>query len=289
MTTPLVSSTATAQNLSRTAEKLIILLDYSLGLLTRVHGCVHFQRGTVFSELNEKILDHLSQKKDDPTANIGKIVGSDVISMKAEALENETKFAYETIADILAFSHEVLPLFETLTRNILNFDVKLMIHPNNNFFLLLLKKKGVLQLLYILFLDLNSDLTTRFLGVFFNFIKIYLLAARITDAKLGCYLYTLAYKEHHRKEHDDAHLLSLQFIKKVKQFLTANMTPLRQLQKEFSTVPRAADVVSDAIQCVMQSFYTWTNYESLKVGQYFSVSQQNPETFAQPVEDDKID
>ena len=46
-------------------EKLIILLDYSGGLL---------KRGENFDRIPEKIIEQLSQRKQDPTANISKVL-----------------------------------------------------------------------------------------------------------------------------------------------------------------------------------------------------------------------
>ena len=103
--------------LSRTAEKLIILLDYSNGLLTRLHGVVKFQRGPVFKSLTQKVVEHLAQKKEDPTVNVSKQTGSEVITQQAEAIENETRFCYETIADILMLTKEVMDVSTETTGN----------------------------------------------------------------------------------------------------------------------------------------------------------------------------
>ena len=111
------------ESLSRTAEKLIILLDYSNGLLTRIHGCVHYKAGPVFDGLNKAVIEHLKQKKADPSVNVNKASGANEITMRAEALENETRFVYETLQDILVFKKEVEPLLDTLLRNIMIFDV----------------------------------------------------------------------------------------------------------------------------------------------------------------------
>jgi chorismate mutase len=243
---------ALGEGVGRTADKLIILLDYSNGLLTRLHGCITYEQGLVQSELADKVLDHLSQRKEDPTLNLQKQPGHENIAMKAEALENECQFCYQAISDVLMFTNEVMPLFDGLVRNITIFD-----------------------------LHRNTDLTSRFLGVFFNFVKIYFLANRITTARVACYLYILAYKEHTRNDPEDAHL--------VKAFLFANQTPLKQLQTELARLPRIADVISDTFEAIMPSIHTWTNYESIKMGQYFSVSQDNPEDWARPVADKNID
>lgn len=165
--------------LSRTAEKLIILLDYSTGLLTRIHNCVHYRRGPVFGQLPDKLIDYLLSKKEDPTNGITKKEGFQIINMKHESLCQETQFCYNTIADILLLTNEVHPLFQRLVRDITIFDI----HQ-------------------------NTDLTIRFLKVFFNFCRMYLLSSRMSDARIAIYLYILAYKEQYRKEPDEAHLLS---------------------------------------------------------------------------------
>jgi len=232
--------------LSRTAEKLIILLDYSTGLLTRIHNCVHYRRGPVFGQLPEKLVDQLLSKKEDPTLNIQKKEGFNLINMKHDSLCQETQFCYEVIADILLLTNEVHPLFQRLVRDISIFDI----HQ-------------------------NTDLTIRFLKVFFNFCRMYLLSSRMSDARIAIYLYMLAYKEQYRKDPDEAHL--------VKKYLFANIHPLQQLQTLLSTLPRISVAITDAINVIMPSFTTWTSYESQKSGQYFSLSQENPNTFAMPV------
>ena len=111
----------------------------------------------------------------------------------------------------------------------------------------------------------NSDLTTRFLGVFFNFVRIYWLISRISDGRIACYLYILAYKEHFRQEPDEAHL--------VKKFLFDNYNYLKQIQTRLYEINGISDAIQSAIECVKPSFLTWTSYDALQQGQYFSLSQ----------------
>eukprot|EP01083_Nonionella_stella_P012642 35803_1 len=238
--------------LSRTAEKLIILLDYSTGLLTRIHNCVHYRRGAVFNQLPDKLIDHLLSKKEDPTSGVNKKEGYQMITMKHETLCLETQFCYETIADILLLTNEVHPLFQRLVRDITIFDI----HQ-------------------------NTDLTIRFLKVFFNFCRMYLLSSRMSDARIAIYLYILAYKEVHRKEPDEAHL--------VRKYLYANLHPLQQLQTLLSTLPRISTAITDAIGVMMPSFLTWTSYESMKSGQYFSLSSAPPSTYSMPIDDKALE
>ena len=88
MTTPtqVMAPDPQSNTLSRTAEKLIILLDYSTGLLTRIHNCVHYRRGPVFGQLPDKIIDHLLSKKEDPTNGISKKEGFSIINIKHSAV-----------------------------------------------------------------------------------------------------------------------------------------------------------------------------------------------------------
>lgn len=46
--------------------------------------------------------------------------------------------------------------------------------------------------------------------------------------------------------------------------------------------------IADAIQHLMPSFKTWTSYESMKNGQYFSLSQENPVTFSHQISENKL-
>ena len=65
-----------------------------------------------------------------------------------------------------------------------------------------------------------------------------------------------------------------------------NSEPIKFLQSQLSTLPPALpDVLSDALQCVTLNFLTWTNYESLKLGQYFSLSQTDPVKWSHPLEE----
>jgi len=228
------------------------LLDYSTGLLTRIHNCVHYRRGPIFGQIPDKLIDALLSKKEDPTAGISKKEGYNLINMRPEAICQETQFCYETIADILLLTNEVHPLFQRLVRDISIFDI----HK-------------------------NTDLTIRFLKVFFNFCRMYLLSSRMSDARVAIYLYILAYKEQNRKEPDEAHL--------IRKYLHANIHPLQQLQNLLSTLPRISQAITDAVQPLMESFRTWTSYENMKSGQYFSLSQENPSTYSMPIEEKKME
>ena len=85
------------------------------------------------------------------------------------------------------------------------------------------------------------------------------------------------------------HNRNIYYIYRVKKYLFANIHPLQQLQTLLSTLPRISGAISDAINVIMPSFTTWTSYESMKSGQYFSLSQENPSTYSMPIDEKKIE
>ena len=82
---------------------------------------------------------------------------------------------------------------------------------------------------------------------------------------------------------------TIQHLYRVKKYLFANIHPLQQLQTLLSTLPRISSAITDAINVIMPSFTTWTSYESMKSGQYFSLSQENPSTYSMPIDEKKIE
>ena len=58
---------------SLTAEKLIVLRNYTQGLLTRTHALVKYSAGQKVDVLPTKIKDALNKRSEDPLTNIEKV------------------------------------------------------------------------------------------------------------------------------------------------------------------------------------------------------------------------
>jgi len=222
----------------RLAERLIILLDFTTGLLNRVYHCVKHKYGPLVDCLKVDIIKHLSSKADDPTEGIECVSGYDVLERQRNEIEKETRFVYDTLVDVVKATAECEKLFETLSSEIVEFN-----------------------------LHTNIDLTTRFLSVFSDYVRLHLLLSRISEAKVTAYCYMIAY---HRAHNDHS-----EKVNEVKELLFLTREPIKMLQTKFRTGSYLSGQVGkslhEALKSIRSEYEIWTNHEMVKQKNLFNL------------------
>lgn len=221
----------------RLAERLIILLDFTTGLLNRVYHCVRHNYGPLVDCLKVDIIKHLSSKADDPTEGIECVSGYDVLERQRNEIEKETKFIYDTLVDVVKATAECEKLFETLSSEIVEFN-----------------------------LHTNIDLTTRFLAVFSDYVRLHLLLPRIREAKVTAYCHMIAYHYAHN-DHSEK-------VNEVKDLLFKSREPIKMLQTKFRSGNLSGQVgksLHQALKSIRSEYETWTNHEMVKQKNVFNL------------------
>jgi len=148
----------------RTAERLIIMRQYSIGLLTRTFNCVHRKLSghtKTFMEKNSSIRSKLgSSRVEDPTADLDKVKGYQEFTQLAPHIVKECTFVYTTIQDIINASKEMEDFFASLASGLAGFDI-----------------------------HVNPDITQSFLHVFTDYIKLHFLVSKFDEARTAVYCY----------------------------------------------------------------------------------------------------
>jgi len=221
---------------SRLAERLIILLDFTTGLLNRVYHSVRYSYGPLVGCLKSEVIKHLSSKVDDPTEGIEGVNGYEVIRKQRREILAETKLIYETFVDFCNAKGECERLFSTLSQKIVKFN-----------------------------LHTNIDLTTRFLSVFSDYVRLHLLLQRIKEVRVAVYCHMIAYFEENQTDVDYSH--------EVKELLVSIREPIMFLQKGFRGThdEGVGKSLHEALKSIKSAYQTWTNYEIVKQRNLFNL------------------
>jgi len=226
-----------ADKSGRLTEKLIILLDFTTGLLNRVHGCVKHDYGALVSCLKPDMHRHLGSKLEDPTAGIESVSGYDVLVKQRIEIMNETKFVYETFVDFVEATMQCEKLFDALSSKIYNFN-----------------------------LHTNIDLTTRFLSLFSDYVRLHLLLSRVSKAKVVAYCYMIAYYQSNNEYADRC--------TEVKELLVNIREPIDMLQTRFRIGQVYGPVgksLHEALLSIKSEYEIWTNHEMVKQKNLFNL------------------
>ena len=108
----------------RTVERLIILGDYTEGVLARLYHATQFQPGEELKSIPNEIRKYLLRELPDPTDRIWELESMTAIHAKKDALCEETQFVYDVFEDFLRTSHEIAATVKRVTNNILTFDLE---------------------------------------------------------------------------------------------------------------------------------------------------------------------
>lgn len=112
-------SSAAAGNL----ERLMVLLDYSEGVLARVYNAIHHQCNEKTYEIPNSLKSHLLRKVNDPTDGIHALTESTYFHQNQDILLNENAFVFDVFADVLTFVNECLSIFKSITNTVVEFNV----------------------------------------------------------------------------------------------------------------------------------------------------------------------
>ena len=170
---------------TRTVEKLIILLDYTEGVLARLYHATQHKPGPEINQIPKDISRFLLRKVPDPTDGIWELESMSQIHTRRTELADETQFVYSVFHDFLDTSIEIAAVIKHITNNILNFN-----------------------------LETNSDVVVRTFDLLSNFTRMHLLAARISEcAKLSVLVHSVC-----AKQQNNTHLLGTPFLSLVSVF-----------------------------------------------------------------------
>ena len=179
---------------TRAVEKLIILLDYTDGVLARLYHATQFQPLKELKTVPTEIRRHLSRDVPDPTDGIWELESMAQIQLRREALRDETQFVYDVFADFLQTANEISLVVKHITNNILTFNV-----CNNLCY-------SACTLFFYVFhqLETNGDIVVRTFDLLANFTKMHLLASRISECgRLAILIHSIC-----TDKQNDTHLLS---------------------------------------------------------------------------------
>ena len=160
----------------RTVEKLIILLDYTEGVLARLYYATQFEQGQSLKALKAippEVRKYLSREVLDPTDGVWELEGMTQLHSKSDELCEETKFVYDVFVDLLKTGNEISVIVKHITNNILAFD-----------------------------LETNGDIVIRTFDLLSNFTRMHLLASRMSpNARLAVLVHSIV-----AKQEDSTHL-----------------------------------------------------------------------------------
>ena len=148
---------------SRGVEKLIILLDYSEGVLARLYHATQFQPGKELANLPSELTKYLLRNVQDPAEDFWQLQSVDQIKTRRLQIADETRFVFNVFLDMLDTASEISTVIKHVTTNILKFD-----------------------------LETNGDVAIRTFDLLSNFSKMVLLSARISEvARLAVMLHSV--------------------------------------------------------------------------------------------------
>jgi len=140
--------------MSKFAEKLIILGDVALGLLSRFHNLLEFKRPDLFTPDLDKYSKALV-KKFPEFPDKEKVIGSDVFAKRATDISTALKDYYLTFLDLLHFNDEAWKLLQEVATSVTDF------RPN-----------------------LNADLLGYFMTLFTRYVQLHILVFLAQDKQL---------------------------------------------------------------------------------------------------------
>jgi len=228
----------------RTAERLIILRNYTQGLLTRCYVCVNFRFAGTVQKLPQRVVDHFGSKKEDPTLGLEKVTGYEQFNSLAHELEQECSFCFATVEDIMNASREMENFFSSLAGSIASFQ-----------------------------LQQNPDLTQQLLHVFTNYVKLHLLASRFQEARTAVYIYLKAKEMLQQSQVENANI--------IKDYLWKIRDPIRYLQHQASWDSVGHSLV-ECLTNLQMAHHGWSNTENIKASKVFDLMQK-PEQLPQPI------
>jgi len=228
----------------RTSERLIILRNYTQGLLTRTYVCVNFRFAGTVQKLPQRVIDHFGSKKEDPTVGLEKVNGYEQFNSLAHELRQECSFCFATVEDILNASREMENFFSSLAGSIASFQ-----------------------------LQQNPDLTQQLLHVFTNYVKLHLLASRFNEARSAVYIYLKASEMLAHSPVENANI--------IKEYLWKIRDPVRYLQHQASWDSVGHSLV-ECLTNLQMAHHTWSTAENIKASKVFDLMQK-PDELPQPI------
>ena len=167
---------------ARTVEKLIILLDYTEGVLARLYHATQFQPGPELRSIPSEIRKYLLREtvaSRDPTDGLWELESMAVIHSRKNNIADESQFVYDVFDDLLRTGQEISVIVKHITNNILTFN-----------------------------LETNGDIVIRTFELLSNFTRMHLLASRISDyGRLAVLLHSITNGQQH-----NTHLLSHNYL-----------------------------------------------------------------------------
>eukprot|EP01084_Bolivina_argentea_P183261 316258_1 len=205
---------------TRTVEKLIILLDYTEGVLARLYNATQFRPGPELQNIPNEIRKYLLREIIDPTEGIWELDAMSQIQSKRGELGNETQFVYDVFDDLLKTGHEISVVVKHITNNILTFN-----------------------------LETNGDIVIRTFDLLANYIRMHLLAARVSQSgRLAVLVHSICGQQ------NNTHL--------VRKLLSDLREPYTLIRASFDITSCTA--FATCLSKPAQSFSTWMNFEELK-------------------------
>ena len=118
--TSVVGSTSSVPgNLSR----LMVLLDYSEGVLARLYNIIHHQCHPKTARIPPHLRTYLLRKVLNPTDDIHAQNESDYFAKHQDSLQKENLFVFNVLGDIISFTDEATAAFKAITHTVIKFDV----------------------------------------------------------------------------------------------------------------------------------------------------------------------
>ena len=108
---------------ARHVEKLLILLDYSEGVLARLYHSTQFEPGPQLKLVPNEVKNFLLRKVADPTDGVWDLHGAEPMRSMQKAIKTETQFVYDTFADLLKTIQEIMATLTSISKSISNFPV----------------------------------------------------------------------------------------------------------------------------------------------------------------------
>lgn len=187
---------------ARIAEKLTILNDRGLGLLTRLYDMKKTltnpeTRPSVFTEKSlESVIKAMDGKKFNPNSVSSQNYGGPIKDMKADVLRSLQQHYY-TMVDMIEFKDTVGEMLVIIDANQIHFDI-----------------------------SLNFDLTKKYLDVIVTYVSMMIMVSRIDDRRSLLGLFNIAHELQHN--HQEA-----SFPRLAQMMIDYQEAPLKKMCEEF--------------------------------------------------------